>query len=138
MSTEKRFEPDPWTSSPAVNAGAGVLTPPSQDSGPSWTVLRKNTTSADATGGVDLTTAPTSTEKIVIDDLIVSVDTDMNISFTEETTGTEILKLYLSANVPPQLTLRNGIKLDTADKKLKATASVAGNIAIFASWHSEA
>ncbi len=108
------------------------------DGGPAWTSAYPHTASADATGGADLTAAPTSGQKIVIDDIIVSVDTAMWVLFEEETSGTNILVLYMAANSTAQITPRGRIKLATADKKLRLDTSVAGNIAVTVCYHSEA
>jgi hypothetical protein len=97
-----------------------------------------HTASADATGIVDVTAAPTSGQKIVIDDIILSVDTAMWVLFEEETSGTDIIKLYMAANSAAQVTPRGRIKLPTADRKLRMDASVAGNIAVTVCYHSEA
>lgn len=113
-------------------------TQPTSDAGPAWTSVYLHTASADATGIVDVTGAPTSGQKIVIDDIIVSVDTAMAVTFEEETAHTDILKLYLAANSSAQVTPRGKIKLPTADKKLQIDTSAAGNIAVTVVYHSEA
>lgn len=123
----------------AVVLGAGSAAIGSAtDGGPSWTSVYTFTTSADATGGADITAAPTGGQKIVITDLVVSTDTAMSISFLEETSGTEVLRLYLPASGTVQVTPRSKMKLATADKKLRIDASTAGNVAVTAFYHSEA
>jgi hypothetical protein len=122
-----------------ANQGTANATPwPTTDAGPSWTSVRQLTTSADMTGAADLTAAPTAGQKIVIDDVIASSDTALYISFVEETSGTEIFRLYLAANGTAQVTTRGKLKLDTADKKLRGDASLAGNVALTVLYHSEA
>lgn len=111
---------------------------PVSDAGPSWTSAYLHTASADATGGADVTAAPASGQKIVVDDVIVSVDTEMKVIFEEETSGTDVLVLYMPAYATAQVTPRGKIKLATADKKLRVDTSVAGNIAITVVYHSEA
>lgn len=112
------------------------------DSGPTWTsvfgVSSAAVTSADMTTAAAVTAAPTSGQKLVIVDIVVSVDTAMNILFEEETSGTDIYKVFLPANGLAQITPRGKVKLATADKKLTAKASVAGNIAVTAIYYSEA
>lgn len=117
---------------------ASVPSHATTDGGPSWTSAYLHTASADATGIVDVTAAPTGGQKIVIDDIILSVDTAMWVLFEEETSGTDILKLYMAANSSAQVTPRGRIKLPVADKKLRMDASVAGNIAVTVVYHSEA
>ena len=108
------------------------------DNGPAWTSAYLYTASADATGKVAVTAAPTGTQKIVIDDIIVSTDTAMNIIFEDETAATPLIKLFLPANGSAQITPRGRIKLPVADKKLMIDASVAGNVAVTCVYHSEA
>ena len=108
-----------------------------KDAGPNWTSAYLHTVSADATGAVDLTAAPTAGQKIVIDDIVFSTDTAMNFIFEEETSGTDVLKIFCAANSTVQITPRGQIKLATADKKLRGDASVSGNVAITVVYHSE-
>ena len=115
-----------------------------QDAGPAWTsvfgVAGVPFTSADQHSAVaSVTDAPTSGQKLVITDLIVSVDTAMSVTFKEETSGTVIFgPWYCSANSGPmQITLRSKKKLPTADKKLQVITSVAGNITVSAGYFSE-
>ena len=121
---------------------AGVAIPgvpvAGKDNGPNWTSSYTFTTSADATAGADVTAAPTTGQKIVVTDLVVAVDTAMSVSFLEETSGTEVLRLYLAANSAVQVTPRGKLKLATANKKLRVDTSVAGNIAVTALYYSEA
>jgi hypothetical protein len=116
-----------------------------KDDGPSWTtvwgVSAAPFTSADQHSGVaSVTDAPTSGQKLVIDDLFVSVDTAMSVTFKCETSGAIIFgPVYLPANGSFQFTPRGkGNKLATADKKLQVLTSVAGNITVSAGYHSEA
>lgn len=114
------------------------------DAGPSWTsvwgVAGVPFASADQHSVVaSVTDAPTSGQKLCIDDLIVSVDTAMNVTFKEETSGTVMFgPWYLPANTTLQVTLRGKKKLATADTKLQVITSVAGNITVQAGYHSEA
>jgi hypothetical protein len=97
-------------------------------------------TSADQHSAVaSVTDAPTTGQNLVIDDLVISVDTAMTVTFKEETSGTVIRgPLYLAANTVTQITLRGKTKLPTANKKLQVITSVAGNIMVEATYHSEA
>lgn len=109
-----------------------------KDAGPNWTPSYKTVSSADVSSAVDATDAPTSGQKVYIDDLVVSVGSALTLTFTEETTGTVIFKGFFEANSGfESLTLRNGRKLITADKKLRVQASGAGNVFVHCSWHSE-
>lgn len=122
---------------PALVAGAATIGA-TMDAGPAWTSAYLHTASADASGGADVTAAPTSGQKIVIDDIVLSVDTAMWVVFEEETSGTDIYKVYLPANTVVQITPRGKVKLPTADKKLRIDTSAAGNIAVTVVYHSEA
>lgn len=123
-----------------IDVLGSILGGSAKDGGPSWTPVRAMKNSADLTTISDLTVAPTSGQKLVLDDLLISVgSTAMTLTFTEETSGTVLLKLFLPATSgAQQITLRNGLKLPTADKKIRVTASAAGDVFIHASHHSEA
>lgn len=117
---------------------ASVPSHATTDGGPSWTSSYLHTASADATGTVDVTAAPTSGQKIVIDDIIVSCGAAMALTFEEETSGTDVLVLYMAANSSAQVTPRGRIKLAAADKKLRMDASAVGAVAVTVVYHSEA
>lgn len=112
------------------------------DGGPSWTsvwgITNAPVQSSNMTSIADVTAVPTSGQKLVIDDLIISADTAMKFTFTEETSGTVMFAVYVPAGGVTQVTPRGKRKLATADKKLRCTASVAGNVSILAGYHSEA
>lgn len=106
-----------------------------------WGVSGAPFTSADQHSAVaSVTDAPTSGQKIVVDDILVSVDTAMSVTFKCETSGAVIYgPVYLPANAVWQFTPRGkGRKLATADKKLQVITSVSGNIMVDVSYHSEA
>ena len=107
------------------------------DRGMSQTSSYTYTTSADMTTAADITAAPTSGEKIVVTDVIISTDTATLFSFKEETSGTVIGAVDLSADSPIQITPRGKWKLATADKKLQGQAGDAANIYITVFYYSE-
>lgn len=114
-----------------------------EDAGPSWAsvfgVSGARFTSADqSAAAAAITDAPTSGQKLVITDVIVSVDTAMRVDLKEETSGTVLASLYLPANSSGQFTPRGKLKLATANKKLMLQTSAAGNVTATAFYHSEA
>lgn len=121
--------------------GAVSVTGSTTDGGPSWTqslgVGGARYTSADRSGSAAaVTDAPTSGKKLVITDVLISVDTTMRVDLKEESSGTVLASIYMAANTAQQFTFRSPIKLPTADKKLNVQTSVAGNIAVTASYYS--
>lgn len=127
-----------FSSGAPIAAGTAVIGS-TKDAGPDWASVRKITPSADMTTAANVTDAPTSGQKIVVDDLLISTDTEMSVTFTEETSGTVIRgPIYLAASSTTQITLRGKTKLATADKKLKCQASAAGNLTVEVVSHSEA
>lgn len=115
------------------------------DAGPSWTsvhgVSAAPFTSADQhSSAASVTDAPTSGQKLVITDLLVSVDTAMSVTFKCETSAAIITgPYYMPANSSLQLTPRGKAwKLASADKKLQVLTSVAGNVMVDAVYYSEA
>lgn len=110
----------------------------SKDAGPSWNPQYQLTSSADLTTAADCTGSPASGKVIVLDDLVISTDTNMRVDIREKTDDSVLFSAYMSANVPAQFTLRNHVcKSTTADDPLEAIASAAGNIRVLCSWHSE-
>lgn len=109
-----------------------------KDDGVAQVVTRTYTASADMTTAAAITAAPTSGQKIVAMDILISTDTAMSFDIEEETSATVFAKVYLPANGSAQVTLRGYLKAAVADKKLMGKASVAGNVAITAVYFSEA
>jgi hypothetical protein len=109
-----------------------------RDAGPAWTSAYLYTTSADASGGADLTAAPTAGQKICVDDVIISVGAALTVTLEEETSGTDVMVFYMAANSTVQITPRGKVKLATADKKLRLDTSGAGSISVLVTYHSEA
>ncbi|MEY2512004.1 MAG: hypothetical protein QOE26_2767 [Verrucomicrobiota bacterium] len=113
------------------------------DYGAGWTtasgIAGARFTSADQSAAVaSVTSAPTSGQKLVITDLIISVDTAMRVDFSvESASGTVIESVYMAANSTVNLITRGKRKLATADKKLQVRTSVAGNISVNAFYYSE-
>jgi|SRR5579872_1267922 len=117
---------------------------PTGDSGPGWTsshgVSGVPFTSADQhSAAASVTDAPSSGKKLVITDLFFSTDTQMSVTFKEETSATVIAgPFYVTANFAGQFTPRGKLwKLATANKKLQVITSVAGNIMVDAGYYSE-
>lgn len=108
-----------------------------KDNGPFWTVARLYTAITTATT-TDITAAPTSGQKIVLDDCLISCDAACAVSIVEETSGTVFAKVFVPANGTVQITLRDAIKAAVANKKLRAITSAAVNCSITACYHSEA
>lgn len=95
--------------------------------------------SADQSAAVAaVTDAPTSTKKLVITEILVSVGaTAQTVSFTEETSGTLFARLYMAANTTQHIRFKGKQKLATADKKLMVQTSASGNVSVRASYRSE-
>ena len=126
---------------PAIPAGTNSIGS-TKDNGAAWTSVRgvsgATFVSADATTAAAVTDAPTGGQKIVITDIVFSSDTAMSLLFEEQTSGTDVFKVFVPANGSGQITPRSACKLATADKTLTVKASVAGNIAVTVFYYSEA
>lgn len=127
---------------PLITDSAGRLHTRAKNDGPAWTTVNGASgaavTSADASATVSVTDAPTGGQKLVITELTVSVGSALTVTFEEETSGTDFLKLYMAANTTQTFKWTSKQKLGTADKKLQVTTSGAGNISVRASYYSEA
>lgn len=114
------------------------------DAGPAWATVRGIAgvpfASADQSAApASVTDIPTIGQSLVVDDILVSVDTDMAVTLKEETSGTVIHgPFYMAANSTLQVTLRGKTKLPVANKRLQVITSAAGNIMVEATYHSEA
>lgn len=119
----------PATKAPVPQKNAGV-----SDAGfrhPSYLgVDGARVTSADASGGVNVTNAPASDEYLWLTDLIVSVAAAMRVDVKEETTGTILASLYMPANSTYNLVTRGKIQLQTAGKRVQVATSTSGNISV--------
>lgn len=122
----------------AIADGSAVV----QDAGPSWVpvfgVAGAVYESADASSQpYDVTDAPAAGQTLVVDNVIVSSGAQLTLTFTEETSGDKIFKLFMAANQTVAIPFKK-LKLGTADKKLQVQASGAGNVAVTVEYHSEA
>ncbi len=108
-----------------------------KDNGPQWTVSRLYTAITTATT-TDITAAPTSGQKIVLDDCLISCDAACAVSIVEETSGTVFAKVFVPTNGTVQITLRDAIKAAVADKKMRVITGTAVNCSVTACYHSEA
>jgi hypothetical protein len=131
-------------SSTVLAAGSSIIGA-TKDAGPNWTTVwgvsgAPFTSSDQHSAAASVTDAPTGGQKIVLDDVVISVDTAMSATLKCETSGAVIMgPVYLPANGTFVWTSRGkGKKLATADKKLQVITSVAGNISVDAGYHSEA
>ena len=78
--------------------------------------------------------------RLVIDDLMVSADTNMTVTFYEETTNTVVAGPYfVLARQPIPLigTVSRGKRLTTVNKRLMVQTSVSGNITVECGYHEE-
>lgn len=116
---------------------------PTSDAGPAWITSRglsglPFTSSNQSASAAPVSDAPTTGQKLVVTDMVISVDTQMAVTFKEETSGTVVAgPYYMSANSTLQITPRGKFKLPTANKKLQVQTSVAGNITVSVYYYSE-
>ena len=116
---------------------------PSSDAGPSWVsslgVSGETVTSTNASSTpLVITNAPTTGQKISLDDIEISVDTAMTVTL-RTTTGNKVLgKYYMGAASTLQITTRGKKKAPTINQTLEVLTSVPGNISVTANYHSEA
>jgi hypothetical protein len=110
----------------------------SKDAGAYWTPIQKYATSANASStALEITNAPTTGTVAVIDDMLVSTDTDLTLTIRTTTATTTISKIYISARLPMQLTFRNGLRSVDTNNKIEILSSASGNIAVTCSYHCE-
>lgn len=110
----------------------------SRDAGPYWTATQKYATSANASAtALEVTNAPTTGTVIVIDDVLISTDTDLTLTIRTTTAVTTMAKIYISAKLPVQITFRNGLRSPDSNNKVEILSSAAGNITVTCSYHCE-
>jgi hypothetical protein len=124
------------TTEPKVGSenGGGAV----RDAGPSWTAVPTYTTSADLTTAATITAAPTSGQKVVADDILISAAVAMEFTLQMESSTNVLASVFLPANGTAQITLRDGLKGDAADKRIFGKASAAGGVRVTVNQHSEA
>lgn len=86
-----------------------------------------------STTETDVSPAPASNQKIMIDDMIISSDVAARVDIKEETSGSVLAVIHFAGAGTVQLTPRNGLKLPTAGKKVRAKWSAtpaAGSVLI--------
>lgn len=95
-------------------------------------------TSADASTAVACTDAPTTGEKLAIQNIIVSAAAAMEIAFEEETSGTEIVKFHMAQDSTVQVCFESPLVLPTAGKKLLIDTDTAGSVSATVQYYSTA
>jgi len=120
-----------------TDANGKVWTRSAKD-GSTYTKLTAILDSADASVAADLSAAPTATQKIVIDDLVVSFGATISLSLLAETSGTVLYKLYGVNGSTVAISGDFLKKLATADKKVRVQTSGAGTVFVHLGYHSEA
>lgn len=129
LSVALASDDDLFTKLDGTNSLGGV-----KDNGPFYTPVQQRSTSADATGGLNITTAPSiNTKANILDDLVISVDTTMEVTVAEAA-GVNLLSVFILANTNFPFSPTNRLRA-SVNKQVKVTASVAGQIRVFASWH---
>ena len=109
-----------------------------KNSGLSQTLTRTVTTSADMTTAAAITPSPSSGQKVVLTDALISSDTEMVFTLQMETSNNVLAKLYLGANQTVSFSLQGYLKGDAINKKIFGLASATGNVSITAITFSEA
>lgn len=105
-----------------------------------WGVAGVPFSSADqSAAAAAVSDAPAAGLKLVLSELVVMAGATAQIfTFTEETSGTVILKVACAANSTVHLKFRGKIKLATTVKKLMVQSSAAGAISVLAGYSTEA
>lgn len=135
--------PDNGSPSSAGGSGGVSAAMPSSDAGPAWTAVHGVAgtpfVSADQSGAkANVTDVPVTGQKLVITDLEISVDTDMAVTFYEESNATPIAgPFYMAAKSSFNALTHSKRKLVTANKRLQVQTSVLGNIMVNALYYSE-
>lgn len=110
---------------------------PVYNAGPSWTQAILATSSADITAIADITAAPSSGQHLVMESVTISTAVAMIVTLKEETSLTIVKVFNLTAgNLNAEWGPPNGLRLPTADKKLRAISNTAGQVDISVISHS--
>lgn len=109
-----------------------------KDAGPAQTLTQTYTSSADMTTAVAITPAPTTGQKIVAMDILISSDAAMSFTVQMETSNNVLAKVFLPVYGSAQISLAGGLKGDAINKRLFGKASVTGNVSITTKTYSEA
>lgn len=111
------------------------------DAGPLWTCKKGISdaiyTTSDATGASNwITEAPGASQKLVVDDFLYSVASDVTIDLLEETSGTLLRRIRAkSAAGTQQITLRNGLRTLTNAKRIRVYTASAVALEIEIHYH---
>ena len=108
-----------------------------KDAGFGLGVTQKFVSSANATGGIDLTDAPETGKRVAIIDLFISTNTAMIIYVRMETSGNNLAAFALAANSTLVFSPRAYLRGDAVDKKIRLVTSVSGIIGATVTYFSE-
>lgn len=132
-------QPVSLASLPALATGSNVVGAV-QDAGPAAGAGTAQTpVHGDFSTAADVTAAPTSGQKWVVTDIVISTAAAAEVSLKEETSGTVVFgPILMPANGYAQFTLRGKLKLATANKKVQGFSSTNDHVTIQVSGYSEA
>lgn len=125
--TETTFQ---VTISPTYSADVTIPDIPTKDAGPFQTLLRSFTSQSDFSVERQITELPLTGQKIVLMDILFSVDKQCEVTILEQTTRTVLWAGFVPAYMPVQLTLRGFLKAQTSDVYLmmKTSEVAAGRV----------
>ncbi len=133
---------DAITATAAGNESLASMVLGIKDNGPAWTSVwgvAGYPIDADISAAATaVTDAPTSGQKLCIDDVIVSSSVAQVLSFSEESTATIVQVLRIPAGQSQQFTPRGKWKFAAANKKLMCQSSAATASQVKIGYHSEA
>lgn len=125
---------DPYVIAVGADGAAAVLPAgtntigATRDAGPSQTLTRTFTTSADMTTAAAITPAPAAGQRIYALDILVSVAAAMNVQILMETSNNVLARLDFPGAGAAQVTLRGILMGDADAKKMFGKASTAGQV----------
>ena len=105
------------------------------ENGPAWAVRRLYTTSADMQTAAPITLPAESGKTIIVDDILVSVGTAMEVTIQMEDTSNVLASFFLPASGTQQVTPRDGLRADLAGRRIYGKGSAAGQIRFAVFWH---
>lgn len=129
---------------PNAPAGSLITNTNSKDAGPAWETLRGNDSDGNIFNSTDASTsqwmvsrAPAAGEKLVVTDIIVSVNADMRVDFYWQDNASIAQTLFMLKGQSIQITPRSKWKCNDADKSFLVRTSVSGEICVNVFAYSE-
>ncbi len=109
-----------------------------KDAGVSWSASQQYSSFENLTTAASISGPPAEGQRVFADDILVSSGSaGFEFTVQEETSASVVASIFLPENGTAQITLRDGLWLPNADKRLYGKTSASGDCRVVVKYHSE-